>query len=125
MPKIQIDKSFFLPKIKSRSTDIKFQQYEDNCVDLGSETLDLAQTWFDLEPWVAGRAEDYDTQRECRIALKRHIMSKISLKDVDKSWFVPDFIWMWVAQKLISYVVKLIIEYYWPDLLSEMGIKLD
>jgi hypothetical protein len=123
MSTIQINRSLFLPQIKERSAG-KFSQYEDNCVDLGSETLDLAQEWFDAAPWQSGAREDYDTQRECRIALKRYVMSRISFKDVDKSWFVPDFIFIWIAQKLISYVIKLIIEHYWGDMMKDMGMEL-
>lgn len=121
---IQIDRSLFLPQIKDRSSKRQYAQYEDNCVDLGSETLELAQEWFDSQPYLTGKREDYDTQRECRIAMKRYVMSRISLKDVDKSWFVPDFIFIWLAQKLITFIIKLIIEHYWPDLISEMGMDL-
>jgi hypothetical protein len=109
MSTIQINRSLFLPKIKERSAG-KFSQYEDNCVDLGSETLDLAQEWFDAAPWQSG--------------VREYVMSRISFKDVDKSWFVPDFIFIWIAQKLISYVIKLIIEHYWGDMMKDMGMEL-
>ena len=61
---IQIDRSLFLPQIKDRSSKRQYAQYEDNCVDLGSETIDIAQEWFDNQPWLYGAREDYDTQHD-------------------------------------------------------------
>ena len=73
---IQIDQSKILPQLKTWAEGRR-RVYEDNSVDLGRETLDVAQEWFDLEPWIDGKPEHYDTKRECRIELKRFILARI------------------------------------------------
>ena len=112
---IKIDQSKILPQLKIWAEGRR-RTYEDNSVDLGRESLDLAQEWFDLEPWKLGKPEHFDTKRECRIELKRFIMSRIDLKDMSKSYFVPSFVWTWVAQQVITWVVKMLIDYYWEDI---------
>lgn len=112
---IQIDQSKILPQLKTWAEGRR-RAYEDNSVDLGRETLDVAQEWFDLEPWVDGKPEHYDTKRECRIELKRFILARIDLKDETRSFFVPSFVWTWVAQQVITYIVKLIIDHYWEQI---------
>jgi len=122
---IQIDQSLFLPKIKSFSESRhKRRKFQDSLVDLGRDVLDDAQGWFDEQPWRFGVLENYDTQRECRIELKRYITKKIDLSDRNKSWFVPNIIFIWIAKELITYIIKQIIEHYWPDLVDEMGLEL-
>jgi len=43
-------------------------------------------------------------------------MDKIELNNSDKSYFVPSIVWIWLAKMVITYVVKLLIEHYWPEL---------
>lgn len=118
---ITINQSLFLPQIKQYSETLT-KEYEDNCVDLGREVLNVAEGWFQEQPWQQGKREDFDTQRECRIELKRYILSKISLDDSSKSWYFPSFTWSWVSQKLVTFVVKILIEHHWDDLMDEMGL---
>jgi len=112
---IQINQAKILPQLKTWAEGRR-RTYEDNSVDLGRETLDVAQEWFDLEPWKTGNPEHFDTKRECRIELKRFIMKRVDLKDSTKSYWVPSFVWTWVAQQVITYIVKLIIDNYWEDI---------
>ena len=120
---IKIDQSLFLPQIKSFSqSQMKRRKFQDNIVDLGRDVLDEAQGWFDDQPWKYGALENFDTQRECRIELRRYIASRINLSDHNKSWFVPDFVWIWVAKQVITFVIKKIIEHYWSDLIKEIGL---
>lgn len=112
---IQINQQQIMPKLKNWC-ETRRARYEDNSIDLGREVLDASQGWFDLEPWVTGKPEHYDTKRECRIELKRHVMKQIDLFDVGKSYFVPSFVWTWIAQQVITYIVKLIIDNYWEDI---------
>jgi hypothetical protein len=119
---IQIDESLFLPKIKEFAERNR-PSYQDNSVDLGRDALVVAQGWFDEQPWKDGNLEHYNTQRECRIELKRYILSRMSLTDHDRSWFVPSFVWIFVARMVITYIVKLIIEHYWPQLSDEIGLE--
>ncbi len=121
---IQIDHSLFLPQIKTYSTRGRREtQFQDQIVDLGRDVLSEAQGWFDDAPWTQRPLEDFDTQRECRIELKRFIMNNISLQDSKRSWFIPNFVWVWIAQQVITYIVKMLIEHYWPDLIVEMGLE--
>jgi hypothetical protein len=118
---IKINQSLFLPQIKQYGETL-VKEYEDNSVDLGRETLDVAEGWFQEQPWQSGNREDFDTQRECRIELKRYVLSKIKLDDANKSWYDHSFTWSWVSNKVVTYVVKILIEHYWDDLMDEMGL---
>jgi len=118
---IQIDKSLFLPQI-NKFVNSKRRPYRDNSVALSEEVMDEAQNFFDDAPWVGGRRENWDTQKECRLEMKRYILNKIDLEDRDRSYFIPSFVWIWIAKMVINYVIKLIIEHYWSDLQKEMGI---
>ena len=120
---IQINEDFFLPKIKEFAQKNK-PVYQDNSVDLGRTVLSVAQGWFDDQPWTRSKKEYYDTQRECRIELKRYILNNIDLRDERKSFFVPTFVWIWIAQTIITYIVKMIIEHYWTDLSAEIGLDI-
>lgn len=118
---IKINNSLFLPQIKQYSETLT-KEYEDNCVDLGRDVLTVAEGWFQEQPWQTGKREDFDTQRECRIELKRYVVSKMKLDDASKSWYAPTFTWSWVSSKLVTYVVKILIEHYWDQLMDDMGL---
>jgi hypothetical protein len=121
---IQIDQSIFLPKIKEYSTSSRRNsKFQDNIVDIAREALDIAQGWFDDEPWRSNPVEHYDTQRECRVELKRYISKHDLVGNPNKSYFLPHIVWSFIAQQVISWIVKLIIEHYWPDLINEMGLE--
>jgi len=121
---IQIDPSLFLPKIKKYAERHSHSEHhEEASIGIARAAVDVAQEWFDDQPWTKGLREDFDTQRECRIDMKRFVMERLDPSDEKKHWFIPDFLWIWLASRVISYVIKLIIEHYWPDLITEM--KLD
>jgi hypothetical protein len=120
---IKIDQSIFLPKIKTYSENAKRRrEFKEQIVDLSRDVMDEAQGWFDEAPWVDSPIEHFDTQRECRVELSRHISRKIDLSDHKRSWFVPNFVFIWLANQLVTYILKLIIEHYWGDLSKEIGI---
>ena len=120
---IKIEQSLFLPKMKHYSEQgRRRREFKEQIVDLSRDVLDSAQAWFDETPWVDRPIEEFDTQRECRIELKRHVSRNIKLSDKDRSWFVPNFVFVWIAQQVITYVIKLIIEHYWGDMMKEIGI---
>ena len=118
---IQIDQSLFLPKIKRFASKNK-PRFQDEQVDLAREVLEEAQAFMDDQPWKGQPEYNWDTQRECRIEMKRYILNKIDVSDDKKSYFVPTFVWVFVARLVINYIVKLIIEHYWSDLQKEIGI---
>ena len=119
---ITLDKDIFLPQIKLYAENNK-PAYQDQCVDLSYDVLDMAQSWFDLEPWTLGRPQDYDTMRECRISMKRYIVTNVDFKDRRKSYnLIPGFVFQWIAGYLITFIVKIIIEHYWDELSDEIGL---
>ena len=118
---IQIDKSLFLPKLNTFAGKHK-PKFKENSLSLGEEVLDSAQHFFDDEPWKGQPRNYWETQRDCRLEMKRYIMQKIDIESRDKSYFVPTFVWVWLAKLVINYIIKLIIEHYWSDLQKEIGI---
>jgi len=105
---IQIDKDYFLPQLDKKYGS---GQFGDSGKKLSREVLDVAQGWFDDPPFKSDKT--INTQRECRISIKYYILQQINLRDKNNSFFVPTFIWVWIAQQIISYIAKLLIEYYW------------
>jgi len=88
------------------------------CGDFLEEVFNLSQEWLKKEEWSTN--PELDTARECRIEMKRHIKDNIGLRDEDKSWFISDFIWVWLAQQVIVFVVGLIVEHYWIIIKNEI-----
>ena len=120
---IKIDETSLLPQLE-RFASKNRPKYKENSVSLGREAIQVAQGWFDSEPWKNGPIENFNTQQECRIELKKYILSNLDVADKDRHWFVPSFVWIFIARIVITYVVKLIIERYWPDLMTEMGLDI-
>jgi|DEB0MinimDraft_6_1074348.scaffolds.fasta_scaffold44660_1 hypothetical protein len=121
--RIVINPDIFLPEIKRYAINNK-PMYQDQCVDLSYDVMEMAQAWFDLKPWELGRPQDYDTMRECRISMKRYIATGLDYNDNTKAYnLIPSFIFRWIAGYLITYIVKLIIDYYWDDLIIAIGIE--
>ena len=69
----------------------------DVCIDLSDE-------------WAAGQTET--SPRAQRKALKSYLMERIDLKDPTKSYFVPSFVWTFLAKMIISWIIKWIINNY-------------
>ena len=86
--------------------------------DLADIVYVLAQEWLDKKEWLAD--PELDTIRECRIEMKRHIKSQIDFNDPDKSWCIKESNWRWISQQLIIYIVKLVLDRYWDDILEEL-----
>ena len=113
---IQIDREMFRHRV---GRQFRSRQYGNHaCGEYQDEIYNLAQEWFDKEPWKSN--PEIDTPKECRIEMKRYIKDNIDMDDSDKAWFVPSFIWVWLAQQVIVFIVRLIIEYYWDDIIQEL-----
>ena len=113
---IQIDREMFRDRVKH---NFGKRQYGDvACGVYSEEVYDLAQEWFDKEEWKTNI--ELGTARACRIELKRYIKDRIKVDEEDKAWFIPSFVWIWVAQQVIVLIVRLIIEYYWIDMLQDL-----
>tara|TARA_R100001163_G_C4989214_1_gene142434 strand:+ start:222 stop:605 length:384 start_codon:yes stop_codon:yes gene_type:complete len=105
---IQIDESLFLPQVKSRFAKEKKGR---KIRSLSKEVIKEAQNYFDDAVWVNDK--DLETKRDIKKSMLKYTLAKINLKDSKKSFFIPTFIWVFLAQQVISYLVKLIIEHYW------------
>jgi hypothetical protein len=119
--KITIDSSLFLPKIDNYTA--RRQSHGSQQREVSRLALQYAQEWLD-DLADNSSSERPQTQRQARRAMANHIKSRMDLKDRNRSYFVPAFVWQWLAGKVIAYVVKLIIEHYWPDLLEEWGMSI-
>ena len=117
---IQIDRSLFEDAIDTYTTKHQ-SKYKTQTTSLSSEVFDVAQDFFDAKPWVDADPSHYENKVETRCSMKLWIMDRIDLKDQKKAWFIPTFIWYWAASRLITYIIKKIVERYWPDLVAEMG----
>ena len=118
---IQIDRSLFLPKVATYAQKKGYGGWIKNVNELADETISLAQDWFDWEPWK--NQDGFVSQIAYRVMLKQYVKDNLSLNDKEKSFFIPTFVWIWLAERVISYIIKLIIEHYWPDLIK--GTDLD
>mgnify|MGYP003142107140 CR=1 FL=1 len=115
--KIKINRDYFMPKIKERFGGER-RAYHDQSVDFADDVLEMCQEWMDEEPWNDDL--ELDTRREMRINLTRYIKKKVDFTDHTKSYFLPTFVWVYLAQAVIGWIVKQIIEYYWTDIRAEL-----
>jgi len=115
--KIQVNRDYFMPKVKERFGGSR-RAYHDQSVDLADDVFNIAQEWFNSEPWNDDL--ELDTRREMRINLTRYIKDRIDFTDHTKSYFLPTFVWVYIAQQVIGWIVKQIIEHYWGDIRAEL-----
>ena len=123
--KITIDSSLFLPKIDNYTA--RRQSYGSQQREVSRVALQYAQEWLDIEADRMQTTESKhapQTQRQARRAMADFIKQNMDLKNRSRSYFVPAFVWQWLAGKVIAYVAKLIIEHYWPDLVKEWGLDI-
>jgi hypothetical protein len=108
---IQIDRSLFLPKIEKRTSKRGlYSSYRKETLSLADETITFCQDWIDSKKYVG---KEIRTKSDCCKEIYLHVLGNIDLRDKGKPYFVPTFIWVWSAQKLIWYVVQLITDHYW------------
>ena len=123
--KITIDTPFFLPKIDNYTARRQANQRQQR--EVSRLTLQYAQEWLDLQAKLAQDDSQRtlpSTQRQARKQMATYVKEKIDLSNRKSSFFVPSFVWKFLAGKVIAYVVKLIIEHYWPDLVEEWGVDI-
>ena len=108
---LQIDRSIILPKIERKVKGRRiYSSYQDQVSSLADETITLCQEWIDTKQYTV---KEIDTRDGCRRSMYNYTLDNINLRDKNKSYFVPTFIWVWLAQKLIWYIIAMIIESYW------------
>lgn len=107
---IKIDREMFKERVHHRF--IRRMHGDIATGDLADVIYDLAQEWLDKEEWTTN--PELDTSKECRIEMKRYITSKLDF-DADKSWCIADNSWKWIAQNVVLYIVRLIIDHHFAD----------
>ena len=108
---LQIDRSLLLPKIEERTKKRRFySDHQEQTNSLADETINICQQWIDDKVYSG---KDISTRRDCRTDMYAYVLDNIDLRSRDKSYFIPTFIWTWLAQKLIWYIIGLILENYW------------
>lgn len=95
--------------------------YGANAIDFSDEVIENAQEYMDTNHWLTD--PKIDSKREARIAMKRYITANIDMRDDKKSWFVPTFIWIWIAKQVIMFIVMVIINNYWSQMAEEKGLE--
>ena len=81
---------------------------------LGDESLDLVEDCITIaNQWVAECAYGYadgKTRHQLRRELKKYVRKRIDLKRHKGSSYIPSFIWQWLAQTIINWIVRRIID---------------
>ena len=93
-----------------KNTEYRFESRGNTkeIVLLADEVIDLAEEWANN---YTGYPEK-KTKKELRRELKSYIRERINLRDKDKAYFIPTFVWVFLAQQVISWLVKILIEKY-------------
>lgn len=108
---IQIDRSVLLPQVEERIRKRNFySSHQKESMSLADETINLCQQWLDNKSY-AGKG--IETRSDFKRELYAGVLDGIDLRNRRKSYFVPTFVWVWLAQKLIWYIIEKIIESYW------------
>ena len=79
--------------------------YANEASILTREVIKISEEWL-----AQSKITPKTTRREARKDLKIYVMSQINLNDYKKSYFLPSFIWVFIATQIISYIIKMIIE---------------
>lgn len=84
------------------------KQESPQAQSLAAEVIDIAEEWAQN---YTGYPEK-KSKKELRRELKRHVKEKIDLHDYKKSYWLPNIVWVFLAQQLINWLVKILIEKY-------------
>jgi hypothetical protein len=101
---MKIDKKDVYTAVESKFPDPTYSAEINN---LTSHCLKLSDEWLSIEENITSKS-----RRELRKDLKQYIMTKTNLRDSSKSYFIPSFIWVFLAGQIISWIVRYIIEKY-------------
>jgi len=76
----------------------------ERCVELGQEWVDSYQWGFDSEDSLINKSP-----KEMRKELRQYVRARISYSEYNATFF-PMFIWMWIAQAIISWIINKILD---------------
>ena len=101
---MKIDRETLYKDIEDKFPDPSFGESVNL---LSRDCMVVAEEWLDQTKNTATK-----TKRELRKDLKAHISSKIDLKNDNKPYHHSSFVWIFIAQMLITFIVRWIIERY-------------
>lgn len=102
---MKIDRSKLYNEIEAQFPDTN---YSESVNLLARDCMAAAQEWIDEH----AASSDSKTKRELRKDLKDYIASKVNPRDSTKAFFIPTFIWIFVANQIITFIVRWIIDRY-------------
>jgi len=97
------------------------KNYGDGGYGLAEECVDLAQSWVDTHSDDFGalmRKSPKDIKKE----LRKYIRPRVSYSKHNAT-FIPTFIWIWIAQAVVSWVIGLILSYIEKNILIDWKDK--
>ncbi len=83
-------------------------RYSGGSYRLTERCVDLAQEWLDEAHEITISGTPAKTMRK---ELRAYIRSKIDYGQYNPVTFVPTFVWVWLAQTIIAWITKKIVEY--------------
>ena len=98
------DRAFLYAEIEAKFPDPNFSESVNL---LSRDCMVVAEEWLD-QVKDTGRK----SKMELRKDLKAYIYEKIDLKDDTKPYHYASFVWVFIAQMVISFIVRWIIEKY-------------
>lgn len=116
---IKIDRSRFKKMAKERYGDGS-RQHADGAVDFSDDVITTAQEYLDSNAWLDD--PEIDSKRAARIAMQRYVRNNLDLSDEKRSWFLPSFIWIFLARQVIMFIVMAILDLYWVQMATEKGL---
>ena len=79
---------------------------------LVESTCECAAEWF-ADP---NQPEWPSNQIDARLDLTDYVLNSLKPHTKGSKFFLPTSVWVWIATQVITYVVKVLIEYYWSDI---------
>ena len=105
---IKLNKDKLMERVEEKYND---SHHDDETYALADEAVDLAGEWLKENE---DRIPDM-TRRKIRMEMRKYIKERVDFQNTEKAYFVPTFIWVWAAQQIITWLVKIIIENYLDD----------
>ena len=84
------------------------KRYGDGTYSLSEECVDLGQVWLDTYRKDYG-ALMRKSPKDMRKELKNYVKGRVEYSSQNAT-FIPTFIWMWIAQAIISWIIGKIID---------------
>jgi len=79
--------------------------YSDQASSLTRDVIAACESWLKDNKTGIPRSA-----REARKDMREFVYTKIDLNDYKRHYFLPSFIWLFIAGQVISFIVKWIIE---------------